>query len=50
MRTRAEDPGESRRLAYFGACCATTPMLAIVSPFVIDGIARMNVTTPAEGK
>jgi len=35
------------RKCYFGV--PTTPMLAMVSPLVVEGIARTNNTTPAEG-
>ena len=34
---------------YWPACFATTPMFAIVSPFTIDGTARMNITIPDAG-
>ena len=35
--------------AFYGALLATTPMLATVSPFFIEGTAQTYRTTPLDG-
>ena len=35
--------------AFYGALPATTPMLATVSPFFIEGTAQTYKTTPLDG-
>jgi len=51
-RERDEKQGPRIKAGHHGLlldAVETTPTFAIVSPFVIDGTARMNVTTPATG-
>jgi hypothetical protein len=42
-------PNKVENRNVYGAFAATTPMLAMVSPFFIDGTALMYSTTPLEG-